>query len=99
MKILDANILIYAINKDTAHHEKVRKWLERALSGDETVGFAWIVILAFLRIITSDIFARGPAAATIKICFLLRIEKLTGTGFAQPKRTRSGRIIVPNKLI
>ncbi len=49
--------------------------------------------------IASSTLARGPAAATVKICLLVRIEKLTGMGFAQPKYTRSGRIIVPKRLI
>jgi uncharacterized protein len=53
MKIVDINLLIYAINRDTPHHKKAKKWLEESLSNDETFGFAWIVILGFLRIITS----------------------------------------------
>ncbi len=53
MKVVDINLLIYAINKDTPHHEKAKQWLEASLSGDEPVGFAWIVILGFIRIITT----------------------------------------------
>lgn len=53
MKVVDINLLIYAVNRDTPHHEEARKWLESSLSGDEPLCFAWIVILGFLRIITS----------------------------------------------
>ncbi len=53
MKIVDINLLIYAINKDTPHHSKAKKWLEDSLSSDEPFGFAWIVILGFLRIVTN----------------------------------------------
>ena len=53
MKIVDINLLIYAINKDTPHHPKAKKWLEASLSNDEPFGLAWIVILGFLRIITN----------------------------------------------
>ena len=35
MKIIDLNVLLYAINRDSAHHETVRTWWESALSGDE----------------------------------------------------------------
>jgi toxin-antitoxin system PIN domain toxin len=42
-----------AINKDTPHHAKARKWLKHCLSSDEPFGFAWIVILGFLRIVTN----------------------------------------------
>ena len=52
MILIDANLLIYATNKDAPHHRKARLWLEKALSGSESVGFSWGVILAFLRITT-----------------------------------------------
>ena len=52
MKLVDANVLIYAINSDAPQHELSRRWLERALSGSEPIGLAWHVILAFLRITT-----------------------------------------------
>ena len=50
MKLVDANVLLYAVNERSAHHRVARAWLDAALSGRETVGFAWIVVLAFLRL-------------------------------------------------
>ena len=59
MKLVDANVLIYAVNADAAHHEVSRRWLETALSGTEPVGLTWSVLLAFLRVTTRrGIFAR-----------------------------------------
>ncbi|MGH8776335.1 MAG: type II toxin-antitoxin system VapC family toxin [Jiangellaceae bacterium] len=59
MKIVDANVLLYAVNADSAHHEQSRTWLDATLAGDEAVAFAWSVLLAFLRISTlSRIFPR-----------------------------------------
>lgn len=52
MKLVDANVLIYAVNADALHHIRSRSWLESALSGTEPVGLAWVSILAFLRITT-----------------------------------------------
>ncbi|MCU1348299.1 MAG: domain family protein [Acidobacteria bacterium] len=52
MKLVDANVLIYAINSDAAHHERSKRWLEEALSGTEPVGMTWGVLLAFLRVTT-----------------------------------------------
>jgi toxin-antitoxin system PIN domain toxin len=52
MILVDANLLIYAINKDAPHHRRAKRCLEKALSGSESVGFSWGVILAFLRITT-----------------------------------------------
>lgn len=62
MILLDANLLIYAVNESLPQHRAARAWLERVLSGNETVGLPWVCILAFLRITTrSDIFARPLA--------------------------------------
>jgi len=52
VNLVDANVLIYAVNADSPQHQKARTWLENALSGSETIGFAWTVLLAFLRITT-----------------------------------------------
>jgi len=66
VKIVDANVLLYAVNTDSVHHDGSRTWLDSALSGRESIGFAWTVILAFLRVSTSaTIFDRplSPAQA------------------------------------
>jgi toxin-antitoxin system PIN domain toxin len=67
MKIVDINLLIYAINKDTPHHSKAKKWLEDSLSSDEPFGFAWIVILGFLRIITNGRIMPNPLTPEVAI--------------------------------
>jgi toxin-antitoxin system PIN domain toxin len=53
MKIVDANVLLYAVNQQDPNHRAARAWLETAMSGGETIGFAWQVLLAFFRIATS----------------------------------------------
>lgn len=60
MKLVDANDLLYAVNSDAAHHERSRNWLDSALSGSDTVGFAWIALLAFLRLSTRDDLFPAP---------------------------------------
>lgn len=52
MKVVDANVLLYAVNADTTHHEASRCWLDAALSGSDTVGFTWLSLTAFVRITT-----------------------------------------------
>jgi hypothetical protein len=52
MILVDANILIYAVNADAPLHRIAKSWLESALSGPETVGVPWTVLLAFLRLTT-----------------------------------------------
>ena len=53
MRLLDLNVLLYAINTDSPHHRKARKWVEGTLAGTETVALPWVVILGFLRVATS----------------------------------------------
>ncbi len=53
MIIPDVNLLIYAIDGDSAHRPAARNWLREVLSGTETVGFPWHSLLGFLRITTN----------------------------------------------
>ena len=52
MYLVDANLLIYAVNESAERHEPARAWLDTALNGDEQVGLAWIALLAFIRLAT-----------------------------------------------
>ncbi len=52
MKLVDANVLLYAVNRDTKHHSAAREWLDRSLAGAGTVAFTWLALTAFLRIST-----------------------------------------------
>ncbi len=52
MRLVDANVLIYAVNEADERHGAARAWLDAALNGTDPVGFAWVVVLAFLRLTT-----------------------------------------------
>lgn len=54
MKVVDANVLLYAVNSASEHHEPRRRWLDTALSGGDTVGLAWVPLLAFVRLTTKE---------------------------------------------
>lgn len=60
MRLVDANVLIYAVNESSVHHERSRTWLDEAVSGREPVGFAWTVLLAFLRLSTHPAVFASP---------------------------------------
>jgi toxin-antitoxin system PIN domain toxin len=63
LKLIDLNLLIYAVNRDAPNHERARDWLEDALSGAETVALPWIVILGFLRVTTHPRVLARPISA------------------------------------
>ena len=60
MILVDANLLIYAVNRDAPHHETARGWFEQALSGEERVGLPWVCLLAFLRLTTRPGILANP---------------------------------------
>ena len=63
MKLVDANLLLYAIDERSPRHGAARAWLEARLSGDEPVAFAWAVLLAFLRLSTNPRVFEHPLSA------------------------------------
>lgn len=60
MKIVDLNIILYALNKDHPFHCKAKVWWDEALSNSEIVGLPWIVILGFIRISTNQRVFENP---------------------------------------
>ena len=52
MNLVDANVLLYAVNESEPRHDEARRWLDDSLDGREPVGFAWVPVLAFLRLVT-----------------------------------------------
>jgi len=63
VKLPDVNLLLYAVDAEAPRHAKAREWLEGALSGTEEVGFAWAVLLGFLRISTNPAAFEEPLDA------------------------------------
>lgn len=52
MILLDANVLVYAVDRDAQRHLQVKPWIEELLSGTESIGFPWLSIVGFLRIVS-----------------------------------------------
>lgn len=52
MTIVDANVLLYAVNTSSPQHAAAKGWLDDALSGDIRLGIPWLSLLAFLRMAT-----------------------------------------------
>lgn len=63
MKLPDVNLLLYALDETSPHYGRARPWLEGSLSGTEPVGFAWTVLLAFLRLSTRALVFAAPLGA------------------------------------
>ena len=60
MIIPDANLLVYAYDKTAPNHRRARKWWEDVLSESEAIGIPWVVILAFVRLMTHPTLSENP---------------------------------------
>lgn len=64
MKLLDANLLVYAVDETSARFERAHRWVEAALGGRETVALPWSVLLAFLRLTTKPQVMSEPLSSS-----------------------------------
>lgn len=63
MVVVDANVLLYAVDRASTHHGRSRSWLDASLAGTEAVGLAWIALLAFVRVGTNASIFPAPMSA------------------------------------
>ncbi len=64
---IDANVLVYASNRDDPRHEAAKRLIERLAAGPDLLYLFWPVALAYVRIATRrDIFDDPPSLA--KVC-------------------------------
>jgi len=60
VNIVDANVLLYAVNRQSIEHKAAHRWLTTALSENEVVGLPWVSLLAFVRLSTSRRIFASP---------------------------------------
>jgi len=58
--LVDANILLYAIDRQSQFHTRARDFLTQRLSGPARVAFPWQSLTAFLRISTHPRASESP---------------------------------------
>jgi toxin-antitoxin system PIN domain toxin len=70
VRLIDANVLLYADNEDAQQHDAALLWLERALQGAQTLVVPWISALAYLRISTHGGIHATPNSIETAVAFL-----------------------------
>ncbi len=60
MKLPDVNLLLYAADESAKLHEPALAWIEETLSGSETVAFAWVALIGFVRLSTNPRTVASP---------------------------------------
>jgi toxin-antitoxin system PIN domain toxin len=58
--IVDANVLLYAVDTTSPHHDQSRSWLDASLAGAEAIGLSWVALLAFIRVGTNPLILPTP---------------------------------------
>jgi hypothetical protein len=62
--LVDANLLIYAVNAGAPQHVAARSWLDARMNGTARVGLPWTSLLAFLRLVTNPRVFQHPLSMT-----------------------------------
>ncbi len=60
MILVDANLLVYAVNLQAPDHDTARAWLDDRLNGTVRVGLPWASLLAFVRLVSNPAVVRHP---------------------------------------
>ena len=60
MIVPDANLLLYAYDRESPFHERAKSWWESCMSGQETIGLTYPTLFAFLRISTNARIYANP---------------------------------------
>lgn len=60
MKSFDANILIYAHREDQPDHVFYRSYLDETVNNESSFALSYLMLAAFLRIVTQPSFPNGP---------------------------------------
>lgn len=82
---IDANLLLYASDSQSAFHERAVAFLRRAAEGPELLYLPWPVVMAYLRIATHPAVFReplSPSEATANVQALLRLSHVRTLGEA-----------------
>jgi toxin-antitoxin system PIN domain toxin len=63
VRLVDTNLLLYAVHEEARFHTEALMWLDRTLSSGEAVVMPWISLLGFVRISTRPGIYSHPQSA------------------------------------
>jgi toxin-antitoxin system PIN domain toxin len=95
--LVDANILLYAVDEKSPRQAASRGWLEDVLNGPQRVGIPWQSVWAFLRIVTNARALANPLSAADAWEVVESWLSAPATWIPQPGRHHQeilGRIVV-----
>jgi toxin-antitoxin system PIN domain toxin len=60
MIVPDVNLLVYAYDSSSPHHEAAAEWWKGCMTGGEEIGLATVVVFGFVRLITNPRIFQNP---------------------------------------
>jgi toxin-antitoxin system PIN domain toxin len=64
VRLIDLNLLLYAVDSSSPRHAAAHAWVEEAFSGSDTVALSWSVLLGFIRLTTRPPIFERPLTPT-----------------------------------
>lgn len=69
MKLIDTNILLYAIDFDSPYHPQSRSCIEAAMASPQGMALAWLALVGFVRLSTK----KGILKESLTVAQALRL--------------------------
>lgn len=63
MKLVDTNVLLYAMDVDSPYNKQALQWIEATLGQPPGMALAWISVVGFVRLSTRNGILRSPLSA------------------------------------
>ena len=84
MVVVDTNVLVYAADADSPHHEPCRAWLETQRVKADAWSCTWPIVYEFLRVTTHPRVMRRPWTASSAWDFVAALLASPGLGMLVP---------------
>ncbi len=84
MKLVDLNVLIYATDSTSSHHETAKAWLDGAMSSSDTIGIPTAVAVGYVRLTTSPRVMASPLSPEMSLGVIQQWMRRTNVTAPQP---------------
>ncbi len=68
--LVDANLLLYAVDRASPFHDRAAEWLTEQLNGPRRVGLPWQSLVAFIRISTHPRASAAPLSPRAALSYV-----------------------------
>jgi len=70
LKLVDANLLLYATNPAAPQHQKAAEWFDAEMNGGDGLALPWATLMAFLRVSTDPRILKPPLSVPVALQYV-----------------------------